>query len=58
LNAHLSHVIGIRNIIIFKTFIVGEEKDDLTQATQISLDYIYLTKHKPFARIDGTLPNI
>ncbi len=58
LNAHLSHVIGIGNIIIFKTFIPREEKEDLTRTTWISLDYIYLTNHKPFARIDGTLPSI
>jgi hypothetical protein len=58
LNAHLSHVIGIGNIIIFKTFITGEQKEDLTWTTWISLDYIYLTNHKPFARIDGTLPSI
>jgi hypothetical protein len=33
LNTHLSHVIGIGNITIFKTFIAGEEKEDLTQTT-------------------------
>jgi hypothetical protein len=33
LNARLSHVIGTGNIIIFKTFIVEEEKEDLIQAT-------------------------